>query len=187
MSDQPTPQVTNYTGQPARTPAPRRKKRRGRLTNQQVNEIVGRYLAGERVTDLALEYQISHRAIHSHLKKRGAVDVVRGTKTSDPQAPPVVIEGRETSYRESLNWALEAAGRFLRTHASPETCPNDSTWYLYCQACESPKDFLSHIHQVEGRATDDGGKEISQEARRSIAEIEAILESFSGEEYDDAT
>jgi len=63
----------------------------------------------------------------------------------------VICEGIEQSYRESLRWAIQAAGAYLRTSKSPKTCPCDAAWYLYRQAIEEPRDFMGRVGQVESK------------------------------------
>jgi hypothetical protein len=94
----------------------------------------------------------------------------------------VVSEGKELSYRDSLRWAIDAAGAYLRTGKDPETCPCDAAWYLYRQAIEEPKDFLAKVGQVEskgdGESTDK--RNIRKAGQRSIAEIDSMLSELEG-------
>ncbi|KKL10096.1 hypothetical protein LCGC14_2559240 [marine sediment metagenome] len=86
-------------------------------------------------------------------------------------------EKKDLSFRENLSWAIETAGRFLRTMETPISCPNDEAYFLYRQACEQPKEFLGKFTQVEAR-TDDGSEEArlaKKSGKRSIDEIEEML------------
>jgi len=97
-------------------------------------------------------------------------------------AEGVVNEQKDLSYRESLAWATEAAGRFIRTGEAPSTCPNDTAFYLYRRAIEEPKDFLGKVNQLELKAKVDSGDE--KEVKRSIDEIDMMLEAFGEESAD---
>lgn len=92
----------------------------------------------------------------------------------------VLNEKKDQSYRENLAWAMQAAGEFLRTGEYPVTVPNDAAYYLFIQASENPKDFLSRVGQVESKM--DGTLEeqrLSKRAgNRSIAELDAMLGVF---------
>ena len=78
------------------------------------------------------------------------------------------------THRANLAWALAAAGRFLRTGAKPERCPNDSAYYLYCRAIETPKEFLTKVNQLESsaKATKDESRVATQ---RSIHELSNMI------------
>jgi hypothetical protein len=95
---------------------------------------------------------------------------------------PVVNEGLNLSYRENLNWALAAAGEFLRKGSSPSSCPNDQAYYLYVQATESPKEFMQRLGQVESKGDSelDANRAMRGEAKRSINEIEEMLDTLGG-------
>jgi len=94
-----------------------------------------------------------------------------------PPAGKVECEGREQSHRENLAWAIEAAGKYLRTQQEPTVAPNDAAYYLYCQAKEAPKDFLGKYNQVEVKGDDESEKtKLDRSAsKRSIREIEEML------------
>jgi hypothetical protein len=95
----------------------------------------------------------------------------------------VICEGKQQSYKESLQWAIEAAGKFLRTNENPISCPCDAAYYLYQQAITEPKDFLGRVGQIEakvaGESEDD--KNIKREGKRSISEIESMLQELNNE------
>lgn len=99
----------------------------------------------------------------------------------------IICEGIEQSYRESLRWAIEAAGAYLRTDQQPTTCPCDAAWYLYRQAIEEPKDFLAKVGQIEskGDAESEERRSFRKAGQRSVQEIDAMLselEAPDGEE-----
>ena len=95
----------------------------------------------------------------------------------------IECEGVEQSYRDSLRWAIAAAGRYLRTRKHPETCPCDAAFYLYRQAIEEPKDFMGKVGQIESKA--DSESEAINSARkvgkRAILEIDAMLAELDEE------
>lgn len=93
----------------------------------------------------------------------------------------IISEGVAQSYRENLAWAMSAAGEYLRTGQHPTSCPNDAALYLYCQAIESPREFMQQVRQVEGRADDPGASAGRRAAKRSIEEIEQMLEALDEE------
>lgn len=99
----------------------------------------------------------------------------------------VVCEGKKQTYRETLQWAIDTAGAFIRTGIEPNTCPSDAAWYLYRQAIEEPKDFLAKIGQVEtkfvGESEDD--KNARKSGRKTIAEIDSMLATLKEEAEDE--
>jgi hypothetical protein len=94
----------------------------------------------------------------------------------------VASEGKELSYRDSLRWAIDAAGAYLRTGKDPETCPCDAAWYLYRQAIEEPRDFLSKLGQIETKSDPESAdkRNIRKAGQRSIAEIDSFLSELEG-------
>lgn len=92
-------------------------------------------------------------------------------------------EHRELSYRENLRWAIEAAGKFLRSGIEPNVCPNDSSYFLYKQAVKEPKDFMSKLGQVESKLdNDDNDKANRKAAKKTIEEIDKILYELTSED-----
>ncbi len=96
----------------------------------------------------------------------------------------VICEGKKQPYRQSLNWALDNAGTYLRTGVEPVTCPNDIAWYLYEQAKAEPKDFLGKVNQVEmrGDSESEDVRNAKKSGRRSIAEIDMMLSELESED-----
>lgn len=96
----------------------------------------------------------------------------------------ITCEGKSLSHRENLAWAIEAAGKFLRTMEKPKTCPNDAAYFLYRQACDDPKEFHAKYTQVVGKPNED--EEAERKARtsgqRSIEEIDRMLDVLDKEE-----
>ena len=85
------------------------------------------------------------------------------------------------SHLEDLRWAIGAAGSFLRTHVHPEECPNNGAWFLYRQAIESPKEFLSRYSQIEAKSEDEQERQRSNRhsGEQSIEEINEMLDALS--------
>ena len=89
----------------------------------------------------------------------------------------VVCEGKKQSYRDSLRWAIDAAGAFLRTGEQPVVCPCDAAWYLYEQAKSEPRDFLGKVGQAEMKSSGEteAQKGARASARRSITDLDNML------------
>jgi len=96
-------------------------------------------------------------------------------------------EGKQQSYRESLRWAIEAAGRHLRTGETPTSCPCDAAYYLFRQAIDEPRDFMGRIGQIESKTDADAEarRNAEKSGRRSIAEIDKMLARLNEESEDD--
>lgn len=92
-------------------------------------------------------------------------------------------EGREQSHRENLSWAIDTAGKYLRTQERPTSCPNDAAFYLYRQAIEEPKDFLGKFTQIEAKGSDEleEQRRARKSGRRSIEEINEMLATLTQE------
>lgn len=103
---------------------------------------------------------------------------------SDTESSSIHSDNVKQSYRENLRWAISAAGKQKRTGEDPETCPNDAAYYLFRQAKDDPKDFLSKIGQVESKSTsqDEISEDERRQATRSINEIDEMLETLNEEE-----
>lgn len=126
-------------------------------------ELIKRHAAGELTDHLAAEYGISASYVRKILAKRFAVNRVG-------------CENREQSYLENVRWAMAAAGEFARTGEKPTTCPNDACWFLYQQAIDNPKEFMTKVGQAEPKA--DGGENeraLRIAGQRSVADIQAML------------
>lgn len=92
----------------------------------------------------------------------------------------VKCEDKLLSHRESLAWAIEAAGHFRRTGTAPATTPNDTCYFLYEQARDDSKDFLSKYNQIEKGMSDEEDKRLTKRTgERSIEEINEMLETLS--------
>lgn len=115
----------------------------------------------------------------------GDYDPKPGSHPDIYQPAPVQLdgiksEGKELSFRENLTWAIEAAGKYLRTNKKPKTCPNDSAYFLFKQANEQPKEFLGKFAQIEGKGGNKAEEDrmTRQSGKRSIEDIEAMLDTL---------
>ena len=95
-------------------------------------------------------------------------------------------QGKKQSYRENLRWAIDAAGKRIRTKEEPDECPNDSAWYLYVQAIQDPKDFLAKVGQIEAKssAKEELEEDDRKQATKSIEEIDEMLATLEEEKSD---
>jgi len=100
-----------------------------------------------------------------------------GVKVTEAAA---VIESEDIvqSHRKNLQWAIKAAGKFLRTKQKPETCPNDAAFFLFMQAIDQPKEFMAKVTQIESKQEEEEEADIKKSCKRSIEEIEKILEKL---------
>jgi hypothetical protein len=143
------------------------------LTVVQIDEIKRRYADGETVAELMRVFGKCRATI-----QRWCQSVQRNVDKPKKKVK-VQSEGREQPYRENLRWALEAAGEFARLGLIPESCPNDSAWFLYVQATTDPKDFMAKVSQSELKAeAPEDDQEMKRGSRRTIEEIHVLLESL---------
>jgi hypothetical protein len=134
-----------------------------KFTEEEIAELRRRNRAGETLVSLAREYGLD------------ASNLARMMKAA---TGGVHCEDKDQSYRENLAWALRAAGETLRTKKQPLSCPNNSAWFLYVQACEEPKDFMAKVNQMEAKS-DNGEEEKRQQqqsTRHSLAQVEDFLD-----------
>jgi hypothetical protein len=100
----------------------------------------------------------------------------------------VECKGLKQTYRDSLRWAIEAAGKWKGEKKRPTICPCWTAWYLYEQAIDDPKDFLGKVGQVESKG--DVESEEKQNARlagaRSISEIDGYLAELEAAEEEES-
>ena len=99
----------------------------------------------------------------------------------------IELEGRDLSFRGNLNWAITAAGEYLRTSKLPVSTPNDAAFYLFKQACEAPKDFLQKFTQVEVKVDDESlaCKRSKESGKKTIAELNEMLDTLTEEREDE--
>ena len=149
----------------------------------------GAYTKNEALVRAAKEYPCLHRLFreydlhefdpnpesHPNIQYFGQKDT--------EESPEITCDGLEQSYRDSLRWAIDAAGAYLRTSSYPVSCPCDAAWYLFKQAIADPKDFLAKVGQVESRGDSDSDerKNLRRSGQRSVAEIESMLEELCEE------
>lgn len=96
----------------------------------------------------------------------------------------IPCEGIEQSYRDSLRWAMDAAGKTGRTGKSPVSCPCDQAYYLYRMAIEEPKDFMGKVGQIESKGDQESAdKRATRKAgQKAIAEIDGYLAELEAEQ-----
>lgn len=89
-------------------------------------------------------------------------------------------EERKQSYREDLDWAIEAAGKLRNTGEVPEVCPNYTAFYLYQEARDNPKEFLAKFTQVVNRGNDEleDQRRSRKSGERVVSEIEEMLSTL---------
>jgi hypothetical protein len=153
------------------------------LTQDQVKAIRARYMTGEKISALGREYACGRCTIDRHVKDlRHKVSI----EMDEESNAKITSEGKQQSYRENLAWAIDAAGEFIRTKNAPKTCPNNSAWFLYCQAIKDPKDFHAKVSSIEKGADDALDKEVIKSTRKTLGEIEHFLERLDEKEKDKA-
>jgi hypothetical protein len=136
-----------------------------RLTKEQLQSLNEMYASGKSIDTIADAFGLT-------------ASQVSGRLSGDRR---IVFEDKDQSYRDNLKWAINAAGLYLRSKKKPKSCPNNAAWFLYQQALNEPKDFLTKVSQVESRV--DGGeseRELKKSTRHSIEEINSFLEKFNG-------
>ena len=141
------------------------------LTPTQREAMQTRYAAGTPTSQLANDYGCDIKTVMKHCKAGGYSNTFK-----------VECEDRQLSYRENLQWAIEKAGRFRRSSERPDTCPNDTAWFLYTQALEEPKDFMAKVAAMEKGAEDDTDKDIKRNAKFLLHEIDSFLNKLGEED-----
>lgn len=96
----------------------------------------------------------------------------------DADRPPIKCLDISISNRENLAWAIEAAGRFLGERIEPDECPNWAAYYLYNQARSDPNNFTGKYLGVVGKTDNEDGELVRKGEKRSIREIEEMLETL---------
>lgn len=116
-------------------------------------------------------------------------DVPFGTHdvhSTDKQKAKALVKclDEEMPYREQLRWAVEAAGEFSSHGQEPIECPCWGAYYLYNQARENPKDFLSKLGQAESRVDAEAERSAGtkKSSKRSITEISEMLDELLNDE-----
>ncbi|MFA5767073.1 MAG: hypothetical protein WC919_04070 [Candidatus Paceibacterota bacterium] len=144
---------------------------RPEFNNSERASIRKKYMAGDTLEALAKEFHSDPCEI------RKVVTEGRGC---------IKCEEREQSYRENMVWAMAAAGEFIRTGLPPLTCPNNTAWFLYTQACDEPKDFMAKVNSLEAKNDngDEAKRQLQSSTKKSLAEIEAFLDFVETEEFE---
>ena len=150
------------------------------------SETGGNYTANQALVRASKEFPCLHRLFREYdlaqhdpnPESHANIQYFGQPKKPDGE---IVNEHKEQSHRDNLNWAISAAGEHLRTNACPVSCPNDSAFYLYEQAIREPKEFLSRFNQIEGKgdSNEEGRKSSAKASKRSIAEINQMLEELN--------
>jgi hypothetical protein len=97
----------------------------------------------------------------------------------------VHMEHMKQTYRQNLQWAIDAAGEFMRTSIMPCKCPNNAAWFLYVQAIDNPKEFMSKYNQIEKDSEDNSEREVREACVVSIEEIDKILSQIGYDNEED--
>lgn len=93
----------------------------------------------------------------------------------------IECEDKELSYRENLAWAIKAVGNERRTNIKPNTCPNDTAYWLYTQAKKEPRDFLGKLNAIEAKNVNQNDDIGRRAVKRSIEDIDVMLEELVDE------
>jgi len=98
--------------------------------------------------------------------------------------PDIQCDERETSYKDQIEWALARAGEHAATGREPDFCPNWGSYYLYVQARDNNKEFMSRLGQIQTKREEDSDeKKLNKKnTKRSIDEINEMLDSLDSEE-----
>lgn len=104
----------------------------------------------------------------------------------DASLAGVICDNKEQTYRQSLQWAIDAAGCFMRTGKAPTSCPCDTAYYLYQQAIAEPKDFLGRVGQIESKGVGESEeeKDLKRAGKRSVKELESMLQEILGDRHE---
>lgn len=142
------------------------------LSEVEKSSIQHMFATGSAPADIANVYNCS------------VVQVKKYCKNLDRPGPATKVESENVkqTYRQNLNWALEAAGEYLRTKRRPKKCPNNAAYFLYKQAIDDAKDFMTKVSGFEKGADNDDGSDIKKSTRKSLLEIETFLETLDAEE-----
>lgn len=151
----------------------------------------GAYTKPQAIVRASKEYDCLHRLFREYDLK--AFDpnpeshpnlITKEAITADNTLAGVICENKEQTYRQSLQWAIDAAGCYMRTGQKPTSCPCDTAYYLYQQAIAEPKDFLGRVGQIESKGVGESEeeKDLKRAGKRSIKELEAMLIELVGNE-----
>jgi len=110
--------------------------------------------------------------LHPNIKRSAPVQV-----EDDNCRPIPVCENLNMSHREQLRWALDAAGQYAAAGIEPESCPCWGAYYLYLQAQDNPKEFMTKLASSEAKVDQQAefADSIRSSSRKSVTEIDEIL------------
>jgi len=157
-----------------------------KLTLTEQTQIAKLYQSGVQTKVLAREFNVCHMTIHQVLKdfqipRRHQVLRAKPNKTALSSMNPKIIpiSKIEQSHLENLEWAMDAAGHFLRCNEEPKCAPNNAAYYLYQMALKEPKDFFNRFNQTFKGGEDEEQKDTKRASKRSIEEITMMLEALA--------
>lgn len=151
----------------------------------------GAYTKNQAIVRASKEYDCLHRLFREYDIKEFDPNpeshpnlVMQGAVQPNSTLAGVLCDNKSQTYRESLQWAIDAAGCYLRTGQMPISCPCDAAYYLYQQAIQEPKDFLGRVGQIEAKGIDgsEEDKDMKRAGRRSISELEAMLQEIMSDD-----
>jgi hypothetical protein len=155
----------------------RTKERNYRNRVIDANEIVKNYTNGASITLISKLHHKAYPAIRKVLVENNVISNRRKMpeKENKLDGTKVICADQEQTFKESLRWAMDSAGLYLRTNVLPAICPCNTAWYLFLQAVESPRDFMSKVSQVESKGNNGEDTGIRKESTKSIAELDEFL------------
>ena len=80
----------------------------GKLTSRQKKEIIARYVAGEKVTQIAKSYKISHQAISKILKSDTVAESCKQLQIQDFATMTAYIESKREQVQEVIDAVIDA-------------------------------------------------------------------------------
>lgn len=85
----------------------------GKLTNRQKKEIIARYVSGEKVTQIAKSYNISHQAISRILKSDTVAESCKQLQIQDFATMTAYIESKREQVQEVIEAVIDALQKKL--------------------------------------------------------------------------
>nr|DAR50606.1 MAG TPA: helix-turn-helix domain protein [Caudoviricetes sp.] len=80
----------------------------GKLTSRQKKEIIARYVSGEKVTQIAKSYNISHQAISKILKSDTVAESCKQLQIQDFATMTAYIESKREQVQEVIDAVIDA-------------------------------------------------------------------------------
>lgn len=149
-------------------------------SNEELKRVYAAYQKGDDLTQLAKDLGIKAKILVDWISI--AELTLKEEEQIDDSDCPIKCKGIEQSHYDNMLWALDAAGLHLRTGKEPNACPNDSAYFLFCQAKDEPKAFMDKVNQMESKQADKQNPIIKREEKRSIREIDVMLSLLEEEE-----